>query len=153
MIPRLEIDCILQPVTFDVVKFHVKINPVFQWSGRWHSGAESFWFWVEDTSDSKIRHHEHLVVTKRSETLVLNFYIPTFGKTSGQYAVRALSDTWVGVDQIFTLSFDESTKLPRTETNLTDLQNLAPLPITALQEPRFEKLYSSKFQHFNPVRF
>lgn len=152
MIPKLDVVTNIQPVTYDVLKFHVEITPMFRWSGRWHGGAESFWFWVEDVNDSQIRHHERLVVTKRTqaETITLEFYLPTFGKSSGQYALRALSDTWVGVDQVFLVSFDETIRIPKLETNVTGLQNLTPLPPSALQEPKFEQLYE-KFATFNPV--
>jgi len=151
--PRLDVHCDIQPVTHDVLKFHVTITPLFRWDGRWHGGAEQFWFWVEDTDNSQIYHHERLVVTKRthSETSVLDFFLPTFGKSSGQYALRTLSDSWVGADQVFPVSFDESIRIPRVETNITTLQDLNPLPPSALQEPKYEQLYE-KFAAFNPVR-
>ena len=33
-----------------------------------------------------------------------------------------------------------------------DLLPLSPLPITALQEPKFESLYEDKFTYFNPIQ-
>jgi activating signal cointegrator complex subunit 3 len=44
-----------------------------------------------------------------------------------------------------------SLQMPTEKTPWTDLQDLTPLPTTALQEPRFEQLYSM-FETFNPIQ-
>jgi activating signal cointegrator complex subunit 3 len=54
MIPRLEIQCLVQPVTSSVFRFHIELHPCFEWSQRWHGGAESFWLWVEDGDSNKM---------------------------------------------------------------------------------------------------
>jgi len=54
MLPRLEVDCEVQPVTRSVLRFHVRLDPVFNWQSRWHGGAESFWLWVEDGDNNRM---------------------------------------------------------------------------------------------------
>jgi activating signal cointegrator complex subunit 3 len=63
--------------------------------------------------------------------------------------VRATSDRWLGSETTTAISFQHLI-LPERHPPHTDLLDLQPLPITALQEPSFQALY--KFTHFNPVQ-
>lgn len=54
MIPRLDVECLVQPITGNVFRFHIELNPAFNWSPRWHGGAQSFWLWVEDADHNKV---------------------------------------------------------------------------------------------------
>lgn len=54
MIPRIEVNCQVQPVTSSVFRFHIELHPSFEWSPRWHGGAQSFWLWVEDGDHNKV---------------------------------------------------------------------------------------------------
>ena len=42
--------------------------------------------------------------------------------------------------------------LPEKYPPPTELLDLQPLPVTALRNPAFESLYSSKFPFFNPIQ-
>jgi activating signal cointegrator complex subunit 3 len=150
MLPKLEVSYRLLPITSDVVRMHVTLTPSFDWHGRWHGGAQSFWFWIE--TESEIHHHEHLTFTKRSssEPMVLEFSIPTFHKASTKFVLRVVSDSWVGVEESLPFTYEDSNKASRRPDVFTALQDLTPLPTSALNDPRYEKLY--KFEAFNPVR-
>lgn len=54
MIPKLDVRCMVQPVTSSVFRFHIELYPEFNWSPRWHGGAQSFWLWVEDGDNNKV---------------------------------------------------------------------------------------------------
>lgn len=54
MLPNLEIEFKVQPVTSSVLRFHIKLHPVFRWQSRWHGGAEGFWVWVEDDANNRM---------------------------------------------------------------------------------------------------
>lgn len=54
MIPRLILTCKVLPVTHDVLRFQIEIEPDFEWHGRWHGGALSFWMWVEDSESQSM---------------------------------------------------------------------------------------------------
>ena len=54
MVPRLDVHCMVQPVTSSVFRFHIELHPAFNWSPRWHGGAQSFWLWVEDGDNNKV---------------------------------------------------------------------------------------------------
>lgn len=84
------------------------------------------------------------------ESIKLDIPIPLFGVSSTQYLVRVISDSWVGVEVLYPVSLSE-TKLPSHSTVHTDLIDLTPLPTTALQNVKYEQLYS-KIETFNPVQ-
>jgi hypothetical protein len=81
--------------------------------------------------------------------VVLDFAIPTFNKESAHYVVRVISDSWVGVEEHLPVSYEENKKVSRLRETVTELQDLTPLPVSALQETRYEQLY--RFETFNPV--
>ena len=68
-----------------------------------------------------------------------------------QYYVKIISDRFLGCSQTFPISF-HNLILPEEYPPHTDLLDLDPLPITALKDKRFEDLYSSRFQYFNPIQ-
>jgi activating signal cointegrator complex subunit 3 len=151
MLPRLHVTCNVQPVTSSVLRFHIRVVPDFKWHGRWHGGAQSYWLWVEDGENGRIFQYEHLHFSKRTHTepITLDLSIPLFGSVPKQYFIRVVSDSWVAVEMLLPVPL-HNLKMPKQMTPFTDLQDLTPLPISALQEPRFEQIYS-KIESFNPV--
>ena len=53
-LPQLAISCNVQPVTNRIVRFQINLEPLFEWSARWHGGSQSFWLWVEDSNNDKM---------------------------------------------------------------------------------------------------
>lgn len=152
MLPYVEISCAVRPVTNSVLRFHIELHPVWTWQSRWHGGAESFWLLVEDGENSRIYHHEYVTFSRRShpETKSLDVTIPAFIPLPKQYFIRLMSDSWVGVEQLLPVSF-EDIRMPDQTTIYTDLIDLTPLPTSALQNPKFEQLFT-KYETFNPIQ-
>jgi hypothetical protein len=71
--------------------------------------------------------------------------------SSVYYEVDIISDRWVGVEYFEAIHLADI-EVPEKDYPHTRLLPLKPLPITALNNPKFEKLYSSKFEFFNPVQ-
>ena len=84
---------------------------------------------------------------KEPQTLV--FTIPIFEPLPAQYLVRAISDRWLGAECVCAISFKHLI-LPEKHPPHTDLLDLQPLPVTALNNPMYQRLF--KFSHFNPVQ-
>lgn len=152
LLPRIEIDCKVQPVTSSILRFHITLNPKFKWESRWHGGAQSFWLWVEDSDNNRIYHYEQVIFSRRThpEVLTLDLTIPAFDPLPNQYYLRLVSDSWVGVEMIVPVSF-EHIKMPKQKTPHTDLIDLTPLPTSALHERKYEQLYA-KYDTFNPIQ-
>lgn len=152
--PLLEIEASLQPITRTVLRIRVFITPAFKWNDRVHGKtAESFWIWIEDPESNFIYHSEYFQMTKkqtiRQETQELVMTIPLKDPLPPQYYIRATSDTWLGSSNLVPLSFKHLI-LPEVHPPHTELLPLQPLPVTVLNNRKFEALYN--FTHFNPIQ-
>ena len=106
-----------------------------------------------DASFSLRYHNEHIIISARNylDPIELEVNIPVFDSPMpSQYFVRVVSETWVAVEMVHPVSL-RHVKTPHQKTIFTDLMDLTPLPTTALQEPKYEQLYS-KFGTLNPIQ-
>ncbi|XP_055607496.1 activating signal cointegrator 1 complex subunit 3 [Uranotaenia lowii] len=152
--PLLEIEASLQPITRTVLRIRVFITPAFKWNDRVHGKtAENFWIWIEDPESNFIYHSEFFQMTKkqtiRKEVQELVMTIPLKDPLPPQYYIRATSDTWLGSSNLVPLSFKHLI-LPEVHPPHTELLPLQPLPVTVLNNRKYEALY--KFTHFNPIQ-
>ena len=153
-LPQLDLEATIQPITRTVLRVRLTVRPNFKWNDRFHGKSqECFWIWVEDPASDHMYHHEYFIITKKqvvsNEAQELCFTIPIFEPLPSQYYVRCISDKWLGSETTEAISF-QSLILPERHPPHTALLDLQPLPVTALQEPVFQNLYS--FTHFNPVQ-
>ena len=97
-------------------------------------------------------HNEYVIFSRRThpEAITLDLSIPAFDPLPKQYFLRIVSDTWVGVEMLLPVSFQDIQR-PIQKLHHTDLIDLTPLPTTALQDTRYEQLYS-KIETFNPIQ-
>jgi activating signal cointegrator complex subunit 3 len=151
-IPYLEADVQLKPITRSMLRVVIELRCSFTWVERWHGGAEAFWVWIEDGENEYIYHSEYILVQKsrRDDAHVLDFAIPIREPLPPQYYLRIASDTWIGSDALIPVSF-QHLLLPDNQPVYTSLLDLHPLPLSALQQPRFEKIYAG-VSHFNPIQ-
>eukprot|EP00049_Salpingoeca_infusionum_P026339 m.25168 g.25168 ORF g.25168 m.25168 type:complete len:2051 (-) comp8684_c0_seq1:141-6293(-) len=154
MIPYLEIEASIRPVTRSVLKISLSIDPQFTWNSRVHGGAQSWWIWVEDPVTEHLYHVEHFTIsrtkaTSRDPVESLDFAIPIFEPLPTQYFLRAMNDTWFGSETVVPLDFQHLI-LPGKESPHTPLLDLQPLPMSALKNKQIEALYPHS--HFNPVQ-
>ena len=151
--PALDISVKILPITRTILRVEVEIYPDFIWSDRNHGNVQPWWIWMEDTANDKIYHSEYVLISKKQylseEPIVLVFTAPIFEPLPSQYCIRAESDRWLGASHVVTVSLKDLI-LPENVSPFTDLLDLRPLPKTALQNERFESLYS--WTHFNPVQ-
>ena len=152
-LPKLDLECTVQPISKSILRFNVEVKSSFDWHGKWCGGSQGFWLWVEDSENERIYHHEYVLLSKRShpELLSLELTIPAFDPLPPQYYIRISSNQFVGVDAVLPVSF-QHLLLPSRHLPYTDLADVTPLPITALSNSSFERLYSAKFDCFNPIQ-
>ncbi|XP_078037665.1 activating signal cointegrator 1 complex subunit obelus [Augochlora pura] len=153
-LPMLEMEATLQPITRTILRIRLKIYPQFRWNDRVHGKtSEHFWIWIENSETNDLYHHEDFILTKKmvvnhlEQELVIT--IPVHEPQCTQYIVKATSDRWLSSDSMIPLNF-HNLILPEIFPSETKLLELQPLPVKALKEPRFERLY--KFTHFNPIQ-
>ncbi|KAK3578447.1 hypothetical protein CHS0354_037425 [Potamilus streckersoni] len=153
-LPILELEASIQPITRTVLRVRLTIKPAFRWDDKVHGGtAEPFWIWVEDPENYHIYHSEYFLLHKKQmhskEPQMLVFTIPIFEPLPSQYYVKAVSDRWLGCESMCAISFQHLI-LPERHPPHTELLDLQPLPIKALDDPMLETLYN--FTHFNPIQ-
>lgn len=151
--PTLRIDVEIAPLNRDVLRVHLYITPEFKWNDKHHGTSEAYWIWVENSETSEIYHHEYFILNKKKlyDDHEMHFTIPLSDPLPTQIYVKALSDRWLGADTTTPVSFQHLIR-PDTESIYTDLLNLQPLPLTALNNPLLEEIYGQRFQFFNPLQ-
>lgn len=152
--PMIEIDATLHPITRTVLRIRIYVRANFRWNDAVHGKfAESFWIWIEDPESNFIYHSEFYQLTRKQafskEPQELVVTIPLKEPLPPQYYIRAISDSWLGSESYFALSFKHLI-LPELHPPHTDLLPLQPLPISVLNNPHYESLYP--FTHFNPIQ-
>lgn len=151
--PCLEIESEIFPITTNVMRIHINLEPDFVWDERYHGNAQMFWITVEESDNSDILHVEKFILNKKQmkSPHEMDFMIPLTDPLPPQIVVRIISDTWIGSETVHTISFQHLIR-PSNETIRTNLLRLQPLPVTALHNPEIEAIYSSKFRYFNPMQ-
>lgn len=151
--PTVSVDAEIAPLNRDVLRIKLYITPDFRWNDQMHGTSESFYVWVENSETSEIYHHEFFILNRRKfyDDHELNFTIPLSDPLPNQIYVRAVSDKWLGAETVTPVSFQHLIR-PDTESVYTDLLNLQPLPISALNNPGLEEIYAKRFQFFNPMQ-
>ncbi|KAG7799378.1 hypothetical protein KL929_001455 [Ogataea haglerorum] len=151
--PYVLVDAEVFPVTTNVMRVHVTIEPDFAWHFETHGNVQLFWLLVEESDKGSILHFEKFLLSKRqmSAPHEMDFMIPLSDPPPPQIVVRALSDSWIGSETVHAVSFQKLIK-PHNETIQTKLLRLQPLPITALHNQEVEKIYGAKFHYFNPMQ-
>lgn len=149
--PKIEIHADIFPITTNVMRIHVILEPDFQWDHRIHGDAQFFWITIEESDKSQILHFEKFILKKRllKSSHEMDFMIPLSDPLPPQVVVKAISDTWIGCESVHIISFQHLIR-PHNETLQTKLQRLRPLPIKALHNPLIESIYP--FKYFNPMQ-
>jgi activating signal cointegrator complex subunit 3 len=52
LLPRIDINCVVQPITRGILRFQVVLKPCWKWTMKWHGSVQTFWLWVEDTDQN-----------------------------------------------------------------------------------------------------
>lgn len=150
--PKLILAAHVQPITRTVLRVELTITPDFQWDDKVHGYVEPFWVIVEDNDGDYILHHEYFLLKKQyiEEDHSLNFTVPIYEPLPPQYFIHVASDKWLGSQTLLPISFRHLI-LPEKFPPPTELLDLQPLPVTALQNPSYEALYQN-YKLFNPIQ-
>lgn len=149
--PKIHIVAEIFPITTNVMRIHVTLNPDFAWDSRMHGDAQFFWVLIEESDKSQILHFEKFILNRRQvkNQHEMDFLIPLSDPLPPQVVVKVVSDTWIGCEFMHVISFQHLIR-PHNETLQTKLQRLRPLPVEALHNPLVESIYP--FRYFNPMQ-
>ncbi|ORX98893.1 Sec63-domain-containing protein [Basidiobolus meristosporus CBS 931.73] len=151
--PKLDLQAHVQPITRSLLRIELTITPDFQWDEKVHGNAESFWVIVEDGDSEMVLYHDVFLLKQRyaEEEHLVTFTVPLFEPIPPNYFVTVVSDRWLHSETKLPVSF-RHLLLPERYPPPTELLDLQPLPVTALNNPEFESLYSSWVERFNPIQ-
>ncbi len=151
--PKLDLSASVQPITRSMLRVDLTITPDFEWDAEFHGTAEGFWIIVEDVDGEVVLHHEYFLLKQRfaQEEHYVDFTIPLYELMPPQYYVRIVSDRWLGSETLLPISFRHLI-LPEKYPPHTELLDLQPLPVSALENAAYESLYETHFSHFNPIQ-
>jgi replicative superfamily II helicase len=151
--PMLSLDARIAPITRNVLHVELTITPDFVWNDRVHGSVEPWYIWAEDSENVEIYYSEYFLLYKKQfgEPIKIIFTVPLVEPLPSQIYIRAVSDRWLGAETILPVSFQHLI-LPQLYPPHTDLLDLQPLPISALQNEALEGICAKRFTHFNPVQ-
>ncbi|KJH43141.1 Sec63 domain protein [Dictyocaulus viviparus] len=156
MLPRLEIDAVIKPLTYTIVQVSATLIPSFIWNDGFlgKTGAQSFLLTLENIDENLIIHYERIAINKKkaqnSEPHNLIFTIPIRdNQLTSVFQLRVASDYFLVNDTVIALSMHNCV-LPHSYKSYTDLLPLDPLPVTILQNKKFESIYN--FSYMNPIQ-
>jgi antiviral helicase SLH1 len=151
--PAILVDAEIFPITKNVMRVHVSLEPDFVWEEKHHGNAQFFWVLVEESDKSEILHFEKFILNRKQMKALheMDFMIPLADPLPPQIVIRVLSDNWIGSETVHSISFQHLIR-PHNETLQTKLLRLNPLSINALHNPQIEEIYSHKFRYFNAMQ-
>ncbi|KAL1920366.1 uncharacterized protein VTP21DRAFT_743 [Calcarisporiella thermophila] len=151
--PKLELRVHVQPITRSLLSVDLTITPDFQWDEKVHGGAEVFWVLVEDVDGEIILYNDVFVLKQRyaEEEHRVNFSVPLFDPLPPNYFVSVVSDRWMHSETRLPISFKHLIP-PEKYPPHTELIDLQPLPVSALRNPEYEKVYADWIERFNPIQ-
>ncbi|KAG7448800.1 Sec63-domain-containing protein [Guyanagaster necrorhizus] len=151
--PKLQLQAQVQPITRSLLRIDLSITPDFRWDEKIHGGAESFLIMVEDVDGEVILFHDTFVLRQRyaEDEHNVTLTVPIFEPVPPNYYISIISDRWLHSETRLPISFKHLI-LPEKFPTPTPLLDLQPLPLSALHNKEFEKIYASTIETFNKIQ-
>jgi pre-mRNA-splicing helicase BRR2 len=152
MFPKLVLSAAVQPVTRSLLRIDLTIVADFEFDPAVHEGGILFWILVEDMDGEKILHYEPFMLKPRAANFEhsVNIAVPLQDPMPPQYFIRVVSDRWLHSEAVLPVSF-RHLLLPQKFPPPTELLDLQPLPLSALGNKHFERMFPH-FRRFNPIQ-
>ncbi|KAJ3381344.1 DEIH-box ATPase [Entophlyctis sp. JEL0112] len=150
--PKLELQATVQPITRSLLRIELTVTPDFVYDEKVSGPSEAFWILVEDVDSEIILFHDNFVLKQRysEEEHLVTFTVPLYEPLPPNYFISLVSDRWLHSETRMPVSFKHLI-LPEKYPPHTELLDLQPLPVAALRNKEFERIYSD-IKHFNPIQ-
>ncbi|KAJ3128871.1 DEIH-box ATPase [Nowakowskiella sp. JEL0407] len=153
--PKLDLVAHVQPISRSLLKIQITITPDFEFDEKSHpGGTEQFWIFIEDCDNEILLFHDVFLLKQQyaTEEHVLSFTVPVFEPLQPNYFVSVVSDRWLSCETRLPISFKHLI-LPAKYPPHTELLDLQPLPVAALQNESYAKIYTSDgIKTFNSIQ-
>lgn len=149
----------VQPITRSLLRIDLQITPDFEWDEKVHGTAETFLILVEDVDGEIILFHDTFVLLQKyargggrdGDEHYVSITVPMFDPVPPNYYISIISDRWLHSKTQLPVSFKHLI-LPERFPPPTPLLDLQPLPLSALHNAEFEKIYASTLKNFNKIQ-
>lgn len=150
--PKLEFQTTVQPLMPSLVQIELTITPDFQWDEKIHGTTEQFWIFVEDVNGEHLLYYDMFILKQQysQEDHTISFMVTMTEPLQPNWFFSVVSDRWLHSERRNTVSFKHFI-VPERFPPHTQLLDLQPLPISALNDPQLEELYD-KFDIFNSIQ-
>ncbi|KAG4303413.1 hypothetical protein PCK1_000377 [Pneumocystis canis] len=150
--PLLRINADIFPLAKKIIRIQLTVEPNFVWDNSIHNPVEFFWIWVENSDSTEILYSTHILLSKKKmEETILNFTILLPDIIPSQILIWGMSDKWLKAETVTPVSLNNII-FPDKSNFITELLDLQPLPISALNNPILEEIYSKKIIFFNAIQ-
>ncbi|KAL4073668.1 putative RNA helicase [Scleroderma citrinum] len=151
--PKLQLQAQVQPITRSLIRIDLTIVPDFRWDEKVHGTAETFHILVEDVDGEIILFHDIFVLRQRyaEDEHNVTITVPMFEPVPPNYYISLVSDRWLHAETRLPISFKHLI-LPEKFPPPTPLLDMQPLPLSALNDQEFEKIYSTTIKTFNKIQ-
>ncbi|KIY53142.1 putative RNA helicase [Fistulina hepatica ATCC 64428] len=152
--PKLQLQAQVQPITRTLLRIDLTILPDFRWDEKIHGSAETFIIMVEDVDGEIILFHDSFVLRQRyaEDEHNVTLTVPMFDMpVPPNYYISVISERWLHSETRLPISFKHLI-LPEKFPPPTPLLDLQPLPLSALHNPDFERIYESQIKTFNKIQ-
>lgn len=143
----------VQPITRTLLRIELTITPDFRWDEKIHPSPETFWIIVEDVDGELILFHDQFVLRQRyaEDDHNITITVPLLDPVPPNYYVSVVSDRWLHAETRMPISF-KHLHVPEKFPPPTALLDLQQLPISALHNKEFERVYESTIETFNKIQ-
>ncbi|KAI9034250.1 Sec63 Brl domain-containing protein [Hyaloraphidium curvatum] len=153
--PKLDLQAQVLPITRSLLRVDLTITPDFEFDDKVHGGgAEPFWILVEDVDGETVLYHDVFLLKAlyAGDEHTVTFTVPLYEPLPPNYFVSIVSDRWLQCETRLPVSFKHLI-LPEKFPPHTELLDLQPLPVSALRNPEYERVYAEMgVKHFNPIQ-
>jgi pre-mRNA-splicing helicase BRR2 len=151
--PKLQLQAQVQPITRSLIRIDLSIVPDFRWDEKIHGGAESFYIIVEDVDGEIILFHDTFILRQRyaEDEHNVTFTVPITEPIPPNYYISVVSERWLHAETRLPISFKHLI-LPAKFPQPTPLLDLQPLPLSALHNTEYEKIYAASIPNFNKIQ-
>lgn len=149
--PKLVLECQGQPISPDLIRVLVEVQPDWTWNNKLHGGSETFLLTLEDNDGEVLYYVDYLKVIPQhaSKKLEIDFAVPATDPISPAYYLTLTSEKWLHSQWRVPVKMFNM-RLPKKPSSPTELLDVQSVPTDALKDKllteTFEFSYFNRFQ-------
>lgn len=149
--PKLILECQGQPISPDLMRILVEMQPSWEWNRNIHGGSESFLLTLSD-NDGELLHYVDnikIIPEQAHKTVELDFVVPISDLMAPAYFVTLTSEKWLNSEWRIPVKMFHM-KIPKKPSSPTELLDVQRVPVDALRSEDLSDTFD--FSYFNALQ-